>query len=76
MTPDEIKKCDGIHMTPCYKNFTLILSTKKDIKEKAAVLKSLTRGCTSNEIEKNVYPFICQFCKQYRKQHNVLYQLN
>ena len=23
-----------------------------------------------NQTEKNVYPFICQFCKQYRKQHN------
>ena len=70
MIPDEIKKCDGIHMTPCYKKFTLILSSKKEKKETAAVRRSLTRGCSSNEAEKNVYPFICQFCKQYRKQHN------
>ena len=70
MTPDEVKKCDGIHMVSCYKKFALILSSKKEKKETATVRRSLTRGCSSNETEKNVYPFICQFCKQYRKQHN------
>ena len=70
MIPDEIKKCDGIHMTPCYKKFTLILSSKKGKKETATVRRSLNQGCSSNETKKNVYPFVCQFCKQNRKQHN------
>ena len=26
MIPHKIKKCDGIHMTPCYKKLTLLLS--------------------------------------------------
>ena len=63
MIPDEIKKCDGIHMTPCCKRFTLILSSKKDIIEKATVLRSLTRGYTSNETEKkclSIYMSILQ----------------
>ena len=57
-------------MVSCYKTFALILSSKKEKKETATVRRSLTRGCSSNKIYKNVYPFICQFCKQYRKQHN------
>ena len=61
MTPNEIKKCDGIHMTPCYKNFTLILSLRKEREE---------TGVHQTRQKKNAYPFICQLCKQYRKQHN------
>ena len=48
----------------------LVLSLKKGKKETATVCRSLNRRCSSNETEKNVYPFICQFCKQYRKQDN------
>ena len=61
---------DGIHMTSCYKKILLILSSKKEKKEIAMVCRSLTWGCLSNKTEKNVYPIICQFCKQYRKQQN------
>ena len=50
MIPDEVKKCDGIHMVSRYKKFTLILSSRKEKKETATVRRSLTRGCSSNEI--------------------------
>lgn len=43
---------------------------KKYIKETGTVCKSLTWGCLSNKTEENVYPFLHQFCKQCRKQHN------
>ena len=39
------------------------------MKETGTVCKSLTWGC-SNKTKENVYPFLYQFCKQYRKQHN------
>ena len=68
MIPNEIKMCNSIHINPCYKNVARILSSKKEKKETSTVRRSLTRGCSSNETEKNLYPFICQFCKQYRKQ--------
>ena len=54
---------------PLLKNFAQILSSKKEKKETAAVRRSLTRGCSSDKAEKNLYPFRCQFWKQYRKQH-------
>ena len=48
----------------------LVLSLKKGKKETTTIRWSLNRWCSSNKTEKNVYPFICQFCKQYRKQDN------
>ena len=60
--PATINDDHGIHMTPCYKKFTLILSSRYDDKESEET-RSSKRNSSSN-IAAWVYPNTCGICKK------------
>ena len=71
LIPEEIDPVQhGIHLVPCYKKFTLILSKEKDRSSENSNNESLLteprpkRAKTSHV--SNVYPKECNFCKKYR----------
>ena len=60
--PKTINDDHGMHMTPCYKKFTLILSSRYDDKDSEET-RSSKRNSSSN-IVAWVYPNTCGICKK------------
>ena len=60
--PETINDDHGIHMTPCYEKFTLILSSRYDDKD-SEEMRSSKRNSSSN-IAAWVYPNTCGICKK------------
>ena len=67
----------GIHLVPCYKKFTLILSKEKNLSSENVQNESsmtssrpkrakTSHGCSSS----NIYSKECNFCKKYRIMKN------
>ena len=57
----------GMHMAPCYKKFTLILSSHKiDPSQSASTPESRPKRAKSSGTSSHVYPKECNFCKKYR----------
>ena len=57
----------GIHMAPCYKKFTLILSSHKiDPSQSTSTSESRPKRAESSGTSSHVYPKECNFCKKYR----------
>ena len=60
--PETISDDHGIHMTPCYKKFTLILA-RCDNKESGET-RSSKRNSSGNNTTVWIYPNICTICKK------------
>ena len=71
LIPDIINNnIHGIHMDPCYKRFTLILSRNKDVEDKSRSSKRLSQGSSSKfETTAQLFPEECYICKKNRVQH-------
>ena len=66
--PDTIDRNHGIHMTPCYKKFTFILSSQS----KETFTPKKLSGRQRNSLESTcalVYPDDCNFCHKIRIKH-------
>ena len=71
MIPDIINESHGIHSTPCYKKFTLILSHDK-IKSNTVTSterRNSLRQPSSSTSTNWIYSKECNFCRKYKIQH-------
>ncbi len=73
LIPEEIDPVQhGVHLIPCYKKFTLILSKEKNLSSENVNNESVTsprpkRAKTSHaSSSSNVYPKECNFCGKYK----------
>ena len=72
LIPEEIDPVQhGIHLVPCCKKFTLILSKEKDrssanSNNEGLVTEPRLKRAKISHVS-NVYPMECNFCKNYRK---------
>ena len=64
--PDIINNTHGIHLTPCYKKFTLFISKSNQDTNKKPRLSTRT----INPSQLTVYPKECNICGKYRFKHN------
>ena len=62
--------CDGIRMTSCFKKVYSNFVIKKWEKRNSNGSQVINSRMFIKQNRKNVYLLTCQFCKQYRKQHN------
>ena len=72
MIPDAIDmNIHGIHITPCYNKFTLILSQKKEIstEHERRVSKRLSLDSSASSEIAWIYPKECNICKKFKIQH-------
>ena len=69
MIPDAIDmNIHGIHITPCYNKFTLILSQKKEIstEHERRVSKRLSLDSSASSEIAWIYPKECNICKKFK----------
>ena len=71
--PEEFGQEDRIHLVPCYKKFTLILSGQSSRQEDVPQERRKSNRTPQAENERTgawVYPPECNICKKLRVQHN------
>ena len=61
--PEIITEYHGIHMSPCYKKFTQILSKSHDDEDFSGVARSSRRN-SNDSSSTMVYPDVCGICKK------------